>query len=537
MLSGKLTSISWEDLRIGTRFFVRLPAFLRKKWSPEEAKNEILHRLQNRGTRFLSLIQRSIFQNNSSPYLKLMKMAGCEYGDLATMVKADGVESSLKALRKEGVYLSVEEFKGRVPIKRGSFTLQINPQLLKNPLSRFHVSMKSGGSRSQGTSVVFDLDFIRECAANTGLALYHRGGKDWLKATWEVPGGGALFSLLEFSQFGREPNRWFSQLNPKLGNIHPRYIWSNRVLKWSALIAGKSMPNPQYVPLSDPSPIVAWMQTSLISGKIPYLLSYPSSALRVCRKALEKGIDLTGARFTIAGEPCTRNRLEFIRSTGAEVLPKYGIMETGPVGYGCLNPQSSDDIHLLHDLHAVIQPEDDTNPQPLFFTSLMTSAPIVLFNVSMGDRAIMKTHKCNCLLEQCGWATHLLSIQSQEKLTCGGMNFLDTDIIRILDDVLPSIYGGSPTDYQLVEETGKEGEPALKLLVHPHLGKIDDQKLMETFIKEICQGEDVNTVMGLTWKQGQFIQVVRQEPQSTNSGKILHLHVETTTSQNNLLAE
>jgi hypothetical protein len=56
-----------------------------------------------------------------------------------------------------------------------------------------------------------------------------------------------------------------------------------------------------------------------------------------------------------------------------------------------------------------------------------------------------------------GWTTHLRDIRSQEKLTAGGMTFLDTDLIRVLEEVLPARFGGAPTDYQLVEEEAEEG--------------------------------------------------------------------------------
>ena len=51
------------------------------------------------------------------------------------------------------------------------------------------------------------------------------------------------------------------------------------------------------------------------------------------------------------------------------------------------------------------------------------------------------------------------TIRSHEKLTAGGMTLLDTDVIRLLDEVLPARFGGAPTDYQLVEHESDDGEP------------------------------------------------------------------------------
>lgn len=519
-----------NDLRAGIRFLVQIPFFLRRRWEPESARAELQRRLGQRESDFLVAVKRLIFQNQPSPYRQLLSYAGCEFEDLAGLVRSEGIEGTLKVLCKEGIYLTVEELKGRRPARRGNTTIDVNPELLRNPLSAVHLSMKSGGSRSQGTSVFFDLSFIHDCALDSGLALHCRGGDGWHKATWEVPGGGALFSLLEFSQFGAFPARWFSQLDPRQAGLHPRYRWSNEAFKWGAVVAGVRMPAPQYVPLDNALPIAQWMAASLKSKEVPYLLTYPSSALRVSQAALQAGIDLTGAQFTIAGEPCSQTRLEFIRQTGATVFPKYGIMETGPVGYGCLNPAASDDLHLLDDLHAVIRPEglprsNELQPRSILFTSLRLSAPLVLLNVSMGDQAELVQRQCQCALEKLGWVNHIHTIQSHEKLTCGGMNFIDSDVTKVLDEVLPARFGGSPTDFQILEEENGDGVPVLKLLVRPSLGLIDEGAVIETFLHGVSRGADANRVMGMAWKSAGLLRVERRDPLSTRSGKILHMHV------------
>lgn len=58
--------------------------------------------------------------------------------------------------------------------------------------------------------------------------------------------------------------------------------------------------------------------------------------------------------------------------------------------------------------------------------------------------------------ERLGWTLHLHGIRSVEKLTAAGMTFLDSDVIRVLEEVLPGRFGGGPTHYQLVEEEDAE---------------------------------------------------------------------------------
>ena len=104
--------------------------------------------------------------------------------------------------------------------------------------------MRTTGAGAAGTPVLFDLAFIRDCAVNAGLVLDARGGADWLKADWEVPGGGAMFRLLKYSSFGAPPVGWFSQVDPAAPGLHPRYRWSGRVLRWGSLAGRRPLPAP-----------------------------------------------------------------------------------------------------------------------------------------------------------------------------------------------------------------------------------------------------------------------------------------------------
>jgi hypothetical protein len=63
-------------------------------------------------------------------------MAGCAYADLERMVTQDGVESTLAGLARHGVFLPVDEAKGRRPVIRGSTTFDVAPASLANPPGR-----------------------------------------------------------------------------------------------------------------------------------------------------------------------------------------------------------------------------------------------------------------------------------------------------------------------------------------------------------------------------------------------------------------
>ena len=390
-----MSLIDPATIRISLDFLRRLPGFLRKPLKGDEASRILMRRLENRETGFLVKIRQTVFLNKGSPYSRLLKGAGCEFGDLERLVEREGVEGALRALLHAGVYLTVDEFKGRKPVQRGSTRFPITPEMLRNPLASFHVPVRSGGSRSSGTPVLMDLGFIRACAVNSRLVFEARGGLGWTKAIWEVPGAGARFRLLKYCAQGTPPEKWFSQVHPRKAGLASVFTWSERLMRWVSLGALIHMPPPVYAPTHDPLPIVAWLRETLRSKRIPHLFTFPSSAVRLCRRAAEAGLDLTGARFLLGGEPITQARLDTVRRSGAEALPRYGSMECGPIAYGCLKPEESDDMHFQQDLHAIVQagtegPRLGVPADALFVTALRPLSPFVLLNVSMGDTAKLR---------------------------------------------------------------------------------------------------------------------------------------------------
>ena len=529
IMARLVPSIPLDDALVGIRVLWSLPAFLRHPLNPQEALAIVRRRLERREADFLDLVRRTIYPNRVSPYRKLLRLAGCEYGDLERLVGREGVEGALRILFCQGVYLTVDEFKGRRPVVRGSATLAANPSQLRNPYSATHMLRETSGSRGPSTPVPADLAWIRERAVNSCLRFDACGGIGWVHARWGVPGS-AVLRLLEYYCIGASSARWFSQVDPAAPGLHPRYRWSARFMHWGGLLAGVRLPRPVFVPLEDPLPVARWMAGVLREGRTPHLQTFPSSASRLCLAAMAAGIDLRGAQFTVGGEPFTAARLAVIRQAGAGATPHYGSEESGRIGNGCLAPGMPDELHLVHDLIALIQPGPDGEsrglpPDALLISSLRRTAPLILLNTSVGDQAAVAQRACGCPLERVGWATHLHSIRSFQKLTAGGMTFLDSDVIRVLEEELPARFGGGPTHYQLVEDEAADGKPLLRLLVHPTVGPIDTEAVADAFLGAIGGGSGVERVMELHWRQAGLLQVERQPPLATASGKILHLHL------------
>ncbi len=518
-----------DEAIIGARFLAGLPRLLRHPVTLDEARTVLARRLAHREDDFLRVVRHGVYDNPRSPYRKLLARAGCERGDLERLVRGEGVEGALRLLLRGGVYLTVEELKGRRPVLRPGLGFTVSPGDLANPRVAPSIVAETGGSSGPRMHVASDLTHLRDRAVNVRLLLSLPDEGERLHAVWGVPGSAAMNQVLQLTVAGARVVRWFSQIDARASGLHPRYRLSARIMRVGGRLAGVRLPRVEYVSPDDPLPIVRWMAESLAAGQRPHLLTFSSSAVRLCREAVDAGVDLRGVRLWVGGEPATHTRLEAIRAAGAHVTPRCGSRECSIIAHGCAAPAAPDDLHLFRDLHGVIQAGEagadcGLPPGALLFATIRPTAPLVLLNASLGDQAALVERDCGCPLGQLGWTTHLHTLRSFNRLTGAGMTFLDADVLRVLEEVLPARFGGMPSDYQLCEET--EGpRPRLRLLVHPRVGPLDPAAVVEVFLGAIGQGSGVERVMGHVWRDARIVDVERRPPLVTAAGKIAH-HVE-----------
>jgi hypothetical protein len=525
---------SLQDFVTGVQFLRRVPGFLRKQITHVEALETVQQRLRTRERDFLFLLQHAVYAHADNPFRRLLENAGCEYGDAERLVRAHGVEGALEVLYRNGVYLTSDELAGRTPVVRGRLTLRAGLRSLRNPWSEQHLLASTGGSSSANPGLLLlDLASLREIIPDHRLGFDAEGGENWVKALWTLPGsGGISMSLMMACSFGAPPARWFSPVNVKDAGLDPRYRLSATALYWVGRLLGQSFPRPEHVPHEEPVAVVHWIASVLRSGQTPYLKLHPSSAVRVCRTALEAGIDVTGAKFSLRGEPITPARFEAVSRAGVHCIPLYGTTECGVIGQACLAPRAVDEVHVHDDLHAMIQVGDDNPGAPLphgalLMSSLRPTARLVLINACMGDVAVCEVRACGCPMESYGWKRHLHTIRSFEKLTGFGMTFADAEIVPALEQILPSRFGGGPTDYQLVEEEGEDGAAKLALVAHPRLGSLDETALTDAFITAIGEASATRRMMSMAWRSAGVVRVVRAPPLAAPSGKILHFRSRT----------
>jgi hypothetical protein len=511
------------------RLLAGLPGLVDQPVRAAWARAVLRSRLETRQADLLTLLRRAVFARPESPYHRLFTLAGCEYPDVERLVRREGVESALASLARHGVFLTTDEAKGRRPVIRGSSAFQVDPASLANPLAASHLAYGTSGSRGPGTTVSVDLRHFRDRAVNACLALDARGAEGWRHGLWVVPGGAAIVVLLQYAGLGVPPVAWFSQVDPGSPGLDRRYAWSTRTLRWACWAAGMRVPRPVWAPLDRPAVVGAWLRRCLDAGEVPHLLTFPSSAVALCRAAQEAGLDLAGSRMSIGGEPVTPARLAAIRAAGVDAVPHYGSMEAGRIGEGCLAPAAADDVHVFDDLHALVVGGPDLDerlpPGALLISSIRPTAPLVLLNASLGDHAVLTRRGCGCPLEGLGWTIHLHTIRSFEKLTVGGMTLPDGEALLALEDTLPARFGGSPADYQLLEEEDAGGRPGLVLVVHPRVGHVDAAEVASAFLDRISAAAGPARVTALLWRQEGWLRVERRAPLGESSGKVLHCHV------------
>jgi hypothetical protein len=446
------------------------------------------------------------------------------------MVLRDGLEDTLSVLFRAGVYLTVDEIAGRVPLVRGSDVLgPVHLDELRNPRGRSHLSMRSGGS-SSGTqaAVALDLDALVEQFPDYRLAADAAGIADWPNASWIAPGSTGLATALRaVVAFDRPLERWFSPVDVHDPSMPGTFRWTHEAVRVVAALCGAKLPAPERADPADPLPVLRWIAFVKQRGDTPVLHLYPTSAVRLCEAAAASGIDVSGTRMSLRGEPITEARAAAVRSVGAVPMNLFGTIEAGLIGQSCLHAEAADEVHLHEDLHAIVQPGDDGAAaglprDALLVTPLRPGARLVLVNASLGDEATLSRRACGCAMEAIGLRTHLAEIRSFQKLTGMGMTFAAAEVTPILEQVLPARFGGGATDYQLIEEETRDGGVRLRLVVHPRLGPLDDASVADAFLAALAEVSPARRMMSAVWRSAGMVRVERTPPLAAPSGKLMH---------------
>jgi len=521
-----------SDMKMYGRFAWGLRGFLKHTLTLEEAKAIIKRRMEEREPNFLRLVRKGIFGYPKSPYLPLLKLAQCEMGDLENMLKIKGLEGTLHALREAGVYITFEEFKGRQPIVRNGKVIPVKAHDFDNPYLSHYYRGETGGTTGAGTRVDMDLDHIDAQTYFQMVAMDAHGLIGLPAVIWwgTLPDTTGLLSILLRARYRYFPQKWFFPVTRK--DFRPSL--KNRLATHFIIIMGRwfgaSIPWPEPVPLDQALIVAKWISDTLKEHGQCLLSTHISMLMRVSLAAQEEGLDLTGATFMGGGEPPTPAKVREITRSGAHYIPVYFFAEVGAVGYGCVKPVDINDLHFFKDGLALIQyphqvPNSEITVEAFNFTTLLPTAPKVILNVEIDDYGVIETRSCGCPLERFGYTEHLRQIYSFSKLTGEGVTLVGSEMIHILEEVLPARFGGNPLDYQLLEEEDEKGFTRLSIVVNPKIEIKDEKEVIEVVLEALRRGSVAADLARAVWNQANTLKVKRREPIWTTRGKLMPLHL------------
>ena len=521
---------TYEELRMAARLIGGLRGFLRAHPTDDAADRAIQYSFAARERRFLELIRRSVFERTDSPYLPLFRTAGIDHDQLARLVADLGVDAALGRLYDAGVYLALDEFKGRRAIRRGAITIPTSSRAFDNPLLVRHYATQTSGSRGSTSRLIIDLDLLAHEACYERVFLQSFGLSRRPKALWHPgpPGSAGLKTALRFARLGHRVERWFSQTPTSFGRDR-KHAMLVAGLTAASRLAGTPIPRPEHVPLDRASIVAEWLAARRSDGSPAFLSTTASCAVRVCAAARDMGLDISGTFFRASGEPLTPGKIRAIQEAGCEVRCHYAMAEVSRIGIACARPAADDDVHVAIDKVALLERETvlggGGRVKGLFLTTMHWSAPKLMINVELGDFGVLDTRRCGCPWDRFDFSTHLHTIRSYEKLTSEGMHFTGSDLLMLVDDVLPRRFGGAPTDYQFVEEE-RGGLPAVSLIVSPRVNGVSSEAVADVVLQALGARDPAHRMMAAIWRDGRTLAVVRREPHATRTGKILALHIE-----------
>jgi hypothetical protein len=513
-------------------FTASLPGFLRERVTLELATGEIKKALDTRENRFIELIRAQVYNRPHSPYLKLLNNAGCTFADLGNHVQRYGIEKTLQGLAREGVYLTSDEYKGKKEVVRGGLSFTVCPGDFEPANSSPGFVHESSGTRNAPVRSNSPLEWLALRAWATAVFFSAHNLFSYAHAVYDgIPPGTALNHLLVNAKIGKRTERWFARTIPARNRVEQAYFLS---VAYLAVLIGKvnraGFPKPEFLDLQDIHRILLWISKMQHEGTRCYVTCVASSAARIARAAVEMGMSLEGTLFGVAGDPLTEQKEMLIRKANAATISRYSYGGGVSTGYGCAQRIFRDEVHVNQHLLAVI-----SHPiplagygeplHPLLLSTLHPAAPRLLLNVANGDYVKLDERDCGCALQQAGLTLHLHHIQSYEKFTSEGMNYFYADVFDLLEKRFPSEFGGSPGDYQFIEEEDGNGQTRLTLVVDPEVGALDEKMLLEKLRTAFSNGSRGNRFMTEVWESAGTFRITRQKPHASPRGKILPLHI------------
>jgi hypothetical protein len=508
-----------------------LPRFFRDRVTLDRAQEETKRLLDTRVERFLELCRVQIYERAGSPYRALLRHAGCAFADLETNVKRHGLEETLALLAGEGVYLTSDEFKGKTRVIRGHTSFRVVPKDFEQRNSMVGFTIESSGTRNAPVSTFSPLKYRGVQAMGNAIFYAAHDLFSCAHAVYEPVIAGRMNHVIINGKLGIATDRWFALKVPAHSRAEDKYHYLNaQLVATLGRRFGPGIADPEFLDPGDVQPILTWASELGRQRRHCCITTVVSNAARISREASRVGLSLETTTFSCSGEPLTEAKRQLIEKAGARIALHYGPGGGNGTSLGCTNPQSIDEMHVPWSVFTLVENPRSLDYEgspiyPLMITTLDASAPRLLFNVENGDYATLLKRDCGCPLQRVGFSQHLHTVRSFEKFTSEGMNYSARELFDLLENTIPSEFGGGPGDYQLVEEEDDNGQSRLTLVVHPGLGTLNEERLISRLQWSLAQGSRNHRFMSKLWQDAGAFRVRREAPYASRRGKILPLHI------------
>lgn len=522
------------------KFLLGLPGFLSRTTTIEEAQLITRQRLNNREANFLNILQKAVFNCPSSPYLKLFQLFGYSYEDVKKLINQYGLEKTLEILRDAGIYFSIEEFKGIVPVRRKGIEFKVLPRDFNNPYTvKEATSNNPYESRSIGAITGNGFAFLSEIAVPQNI-LFLQAHKDvypevfpmaWLPAFLHGPGAGVF---LVFHRLDKPLVKWFAyDISSGVFGTGLKGIVGFQLIVAAAKLFSRRVVMPEYIRQEETERVLDFIKHY---KKQLLVIASSRNIIRICNLAAKGNIPLENVIFFWSGEPLTMQRREKIRAQQANIIATYGFRELGHVAFSCpFCAQDTDEYHLCNDIVALIERNRAVIPGSYMNVFLWTGLSLLLqkimINVESGDYGKIERRACACLYGRMGLDTRLSNIRSFEKLISEEMAFFGEGLKNLIEEVFPKTVGGNDFDYQFVQEEDGRGGYRLCLYVSPLLGGIDTEMLSNLMYKYLEGQTNTPGIISAIRAQNNIIPIKRLNPLPTRRGKIWPFHKKNTDRQ------
>ena len=473
---------------------------------------------------FLTALRRVAVDGPANPYREMLALSGSSYPDVEECVRRQGLEAALHELRSAGVYLTQDEFKGKTPIVRAGREIPSSPGSFQNPFVKGSMRHVSSGSRGNSVVTMRSSEFTRQQEAMHELVVreFQLDQVAQVLLRPMLPSALGLQYCAIAARNGHRMEAWYAPGRSGL------YEPATKVLAAIARAYGCRIPWPKVIPDNDFSP-VAELVARLRKEDVACLVSGPvSSAARLAGAALDRNLDIRGTLFLVSGESLTQGKGSVIARAGGAPYARYGVSEMGFVGHACREMKMQNRVHLYTNAVAAITHRRrahlaELEVDSLLFTTLLPSAPHIFINFEVDDSGVLEKTNCDCEFSRAGMRWSIRDISSFGKMTGHGVTILGTDLVRLLEQILPARLGGHPGDYQLVELEGA-GQTILELRVSPRVPGSSIEKIRACFMEEL--GSIYGGALAKRiWTHSDALKVVLAEPFVTHTGKVHSLHL------------